>query len=274
MLTYSRLKKPNLWYENLKPSDRSLLRIICFPYAGGSASIFRKWPALFPASVEICAVQLPGRGARLGEPCFSEMPSLAEAAIEGLLSLTDQPFAFFGHSMGALLAFECSRLLAQQHGLKPQFLLVSGSSAPQLRKHQGEIHSSLPEKEFLKYVKRLNGTPPEVLETPELLRLLMPVLRADFAACETYTYVPGPAIGCPIAAFGGIRDVDVSRDSMEAWKDHAPPSAFSLSLFPGDHFFIHQAELVLVSRILHLLAPSLHCLQLRAMQLHHSFSKT
>jgi medium-chain acyl-[acyl-carrier-protein] hydrolase len=274
MFTATKLKNPNPWCEHLKPSSRALLRIICFPYAGGSASVFRKWPALFPAAIDVCAVQLPGRGTRLAEPCLAEISSLANAALQGLLPLLDRPFVFFGHSMGALLAFECARLLAQQHSVRPDFLFVSGSSAPQLRNQSKEMHSHLPEKEFLEYVKGLNGTPSEVLETPELLRMLLPVLRADFAACETYTYMPGPEIGCPIAAFGGIRDVDVHREAVEGWKEHAPSGAFSISLLPGNHFFIHESETILVGRILHVLAPLLQRLQLGAMQPPHSFSNT
>jgi len=266
MLTSSKLRKTNLWCENLKPSSRALLRIICFPYAGGSASIFRKWLGFFPESVEVCALQLPGRGTRLGEPCFSEITLMAAAALDGLLPLIDRPFVFFGHSMGALLAFECGRLLAQHNGVKPEHLFVSGSSAPQLKNQKRETHSSLPEQEFIEYLKTLNGTPPQVLQNPELLRLLLPVLRADFAACETYRYVPGPAIGCPIAAFGGIRDVDVPRDLLEGWREHAPEGAFSLSLLPGDHFFIHQSETILINRLLHVLAPLLQRLQLGVMQ--------
>lgn len=253
--------KSNLWCEDHKSSSRALLRIFCFPYAGGSASIFREWPSYFPGSVEVCAVQLPGRGARLSESCLSEITSMASAALDGLLHLIDRPFVVFGHSMGALLAFEFSRLLASRHGIKPEYLFVSACKAPQLRDRQSELHSNLPEPEFIQYVRELNGTPPEVLQHPELLQLLLPVLRGDFAACETYSYVPGPMIGCPISAFGGIRDADVARDLLEGWKEHAPQGAFSLSLLPGNHFFLHQSMPVLVNRLLLVLAPLLHRLQ-------------
>ena len=158
----------------------------------------------------------------------------------GIMPLLDKPFAFFGHSMGALISFELARLLREEQSVEPTALFISGRGAPQLES-EDPITYDMPEDEFISELRRLNGTPREVLEHPELLQLMMPILRSDFELCQTYTYTNAPPLNCPIFAFGGLQDEDVPRENLEAWRDQTT-SALTVRMFPGDHFFLHSSQ--------------------------------
>ena len=232
------------WITCRKPSPKARLRVFCFPYAGGGVSIFRAWSDSLPADVEVCPVQLPGRGTRLMEPPFTRLPPLIQALAQALFPLLDKPFAFFGHSLGALVSFELARHLRRQYAAQPVRLFISADRAPQIPNRDPAIHS-LPEGEFLVEMCRLNGTPREVLEDEELRQIMLPLLRADFAVYETYGYSTEPPLNCPISAFGGLQDHRVSRGDLEAWRDQTSVS-FSLRMFPGDHFFLNTTLPVLL----------------------------
>jgi medium-chain acyl-[acyl-carrier-protein] hydrolase len=150
------------------------------------------------------------------------------------------PWAFFGHSMGALISFELARQLRRQYGLEPVALFVSGYRAPQLAPAEPPIHH-LPDAQFVAAIGRLQGTPEAVLRHAELMRLLLPVLRADFTLCETYRYVAEEPLRCPISAFGGLQDDKVHYRELSAWRDQTQ-AAFRLRMFPGDHFFLRSAQ--------------------------------
>jgi surfactin synthase thioesterase subunit len=199
---------------------------------------------LLPERVELCLTQLPGRDSRLREAPFTRLQPLAEALCENLLLYFDKPFAFFGHSMGALIAFELARLLQRRYNCEPVHLFVSGRRAPPIPDTESPRYE-LSEPEFIAELRRLNGTPASVLDHPELMELLLPVIRADFAICQTYVYSSGPLLGCPISAFGGLEDRDVTREHLEAWRDQTS-SSFVLRMLPGDHFFINAAQPVLL----------------------------
>jgi medium-chain acyl-[acyl-carrier-protein] hydrolase len=216
------------------------MRLFCFPYAGGGALIYRNWSNNLPSSVEVLPVQLPGRGNRILDAPFTEMSALVPATAESLLPYLDKPFAFFGHSMGAIISFELTRHLRRENGPQPVALFVSGGRAPQVP-DEDPIKYNLPEPEFIEELRRLNGTPPEVLENSELLQLMIPLLRADFSLVETYEYASEPPLKCPIFAFGGLQDVDVKREQLEAWREQTT-GHFLLRMFPGDHFFFHTSE--------------------------------
>jgi surfactin synthase thioesterase subunit len=236
--------KQNPWISYRKPHTQARLRLFCFPYAGGAASIFRTWADELPPEVDVCPIQFPGRESRLTEQPFTEFTSLVQAMTRYLQPYLNIPFAFFGHSMGALISFEFARYLRQQYYLSPVQLFISGCSAPQVFDFGRRIHD-LPEPEFLQEVRQLKGTPDEVLEHPELMQLLLPVLRADFGAVETYTYTPGEPLDCMISVFGGLKDEEVSREDLEAWQQQTR-GAFNLRLFPGDHFFLHSDRALLL----------------------------
>jgi medium-chain acyl-[acyl-carrier-protein] hydrolase len=194
--------------------------------------------------VEVCPVQLPGRDSRIAEPPFADLSELVRATGTALHRYFDKPFAFFGHSMGALLAFELTRQLRAEYDLSPEHLFVSGRAAPQLERTGRPVYD-LPEDELLQELRELNGTPPEVLAHPELMKLMLPMLRADFALYDTYAYADGPPLTCPVTALGGLRDAAVPRASLQAWHEQTR-GPFSLSMFPGDHFFLHSDKILLL----------------------------
>jgi medium-chain acyl-[acyl-carrier-protein] hydrolase len=235
------------WIAGHEPNPQARLRLFCFPYAGGSASMFRIWSNALPADVEACPIQLPGRSTRLMERPFTDLSSLIQVLAQALSSLLDKPFAIFGHSLGALVGFELARQLRRQYGVSPARLFISAGCAPQIPRRGSPIHT-LPAKEFLAEVRRLNGIPKEVLEHDELMEIVIPLLRADFALYEAYVYSAEPPLNCPISAFGGLQDRKVTHRDLEAWRDQTT-GAFSLRMLPGDHFFLNTTQPLLLQMI-------------------------
>ncbi|HEU5226874.1 MAG TPA: thioesterase II family protein [Ktedonobacteraceae bacterium] len=245
----SGLSRNTLWVKCSKPNPQACFRLFCFPYAGGGASLFRNWANRLPGEVEVCAVQLPGREDRLAEPAFTRMLPLIEALASALSPyLQDKPCAFFGHSMGAFVSFELARYLRKHHThAGPLQLFVSAQRAPQLPDPEPPIHA-LPDNELIEELRDLNGTPTEILQNVEVLELTLPLLRADFAICETYHFIPGAPLLCPIFACGGIDDKDIDREKISAWREQTQGS-FTLRMFPGDHFFLHRSQTELLQAI-------------------------
>jgi medium-chain acyl-[acyl-carrier-protein] hydrolase len=238
---------PNQWLVRPRPNPRAALRLFCLPYAGGGASIFRRWAERLPASIEVCAVQLPGRENRLSEEPFTRIEPLVEALGAALRDSLDRPFAFFGHSLGASVGFELARWFRRRHGLMPEALFISGRRAPQVP--EGDpAWDELPDDEFIEELRSLKGTPPQVLAHPELMELVIPMLRADFAICKKYEYTSDAPLACPFYVFGGRDDVEIPRDYLEAWREHTS-SSFTLRILPGEHFFLQTAEALLLEMI-------------------------
>jgi acyl transferase domain-containing protein/surfactin synthase thioesterase subunit len=237
----------HLWITRPHPRSQARLRLFCFAYAGAGASMFRAWSEDLPAEIEVCPIQLPGREDRFGEPPLTRLSTL----IQRLVPLLDQelqiPFALFGHSLGGLICFELARELRKQNLPCPVHLLVSGCRAPQIPDLDLPIHR-LDDPQFLEALRRLNGTPEEVLKNPELMRLFLPALRADFALLETYFYATQAPLACPISVFGGAQDSKVSQAQLAAWRDQTLAD-FTLTMFPGDHFFLHTAQPLLLPAI-------------------------
>lgn len=246
------MKTMNPWVVRWRPNHAAALRLFCFPYAGGAASLYRTWGDRLPSYVEVCAIQLPGRGARMAEAPMKSLPDILREMSRSIRPDLDLPFAFFGHSMGAMLGIELARLLRREAGVEPAHLFVSGCRAPQLR-DTGRQTFNLPEPEFVEELRRLGGTPAEVLEHPELLGMLLPLLRADFEVCQTYRYTSDLPLACPITAFGGSED-KTGRAELEAWREQTTAS-FDMRIFPGDHFFLHGAESKILEMIAHKLSP-------------------
>lgn len=218
-------------------SERARWRLFCLPYAGGAANIYRSWLQALPEEIDVCAVELPGRGSRIKERPYTSLSLLVDSLSRALYPLLDRPFAFFGHSMGALLAFEMSRHLRRLYRLAPMHLFVSGHSAPHLPVKLYALGST--DEEMLETLKRLSGTPAEVLENPDLMELLMPVISADFTLCDTYSYLEDAPLECPISVFGGTEDKEIEQHRLEAWREHTT-GPFVLRMLPGGHFFIHS----------------------------------
>lgn len=228
------------WVACGRPTSPGRLRLFCFPYAGGAASSFSRWSDALPPTVQVCPVELPGRGRRQKEPPFTELGPLVRTEVRGILPYLDQPFAFFGHSMGALIGFEFARELRRTYGLSPAHLFVSAHRAPQLPAPDRSTRT-LADGELVARLRSLNGTSEDVLAHRELLGLVLPILRADFAVCESYTYSPEAALDCPISSFGGLKDPTASQEELEAWREQTNAS-FSLQMLSGDHFFVNTAR--------------------------------
>lgn len=232
------------WIFRANPRPDAELRLICFPYAGGSAHIFKGWDAFLPTEIEVCAVQLPGRGQRITEPPIDTLSRLTPQLADALLPYMDRPFAFFGHSMGALISFELVRTLRRQGAPLPRHLFVSARHAPHLPSARTPIHH-LPDARFMAELEHYKGTPSAVLQNRELMELFLPALRADFTISERYAYVTEQPLAVPISALGGVQDELVTRASLAAWCEHTAGS-FSSRLFPGDHFYLHSAQPLLL----------------------------
>jgi medium-chain acyl-[acyl-carrier-protein] hydrolase len=235
---------PTQWLAHWRANPQTRIRLFCFPYAGGSAAIFRTWADVLPKFIEVCPVELPGRGARLREEPVADFSKLVHLTAAGLLSFLNKPYVFFGHSLGALIAFELARYFRKQGLPEPVRLFASGHTAPDFPAVHAPIHH-LPDPEFLAELRSLNGTPEAVLANRELMELLLPILRADFAINETYVCEPDAPLNLPISVYGGLRDRDVTRESLEAWKKHTR-AEFTLQMFNGDHFFLQNNQQTLL----------------------------
>ena len=245
----------NPWLYHFEPNPKASVRLFCFPYAGGTALVYRTWAQRLPPSVEVTAIQLPGRASRMQEPLMSRLSDVVAPIASALAPFLDKPFAFFGHSMGALTSFEVARFFRRQGRELPRHMFVSGRPAPQLNSERRTLYN-LPTDELITELQQLEGTPREVLEHPELMDLMLPTLRADFSVCDTYEYTEEAPLASPITAFGGLQDSDISRRKLEAWREQTS-AAFTVRMFPGNHFFIHSHETLL----LNLLAAQLGLVQ-------------
>jgi thiazolinyl imide reductase len=245
------LYRNNSWIVTTQNNSDPCFRLFCFPYAGAGASVFREWQGLLPAGVEVCAIQYPGRENRINESPFTDIFEMIDTLTEILEKEFDVPFAFFGHSMGAKVAFEISRKITGKTEKSPGYLFVSGCRAPHLPIKR-PIHQ-LNEKDFLLALKRYAGTPDEVLNDSELMEIYLPILRSDFIADENYIYHKGAALECPIYALGGLNDEDALYDELNAWKPYTT-SNFQLKMFPGDHFFIKSKQISILRMISEIIA--------------------
>jgi medium-chain acyl-[acyl-carrier-protein] hydrolase len=226
------------------PKPGAALRLFCLPYAGGGASAYRLWGAELPSSIEVCPIQPPGREDRYSEPPFTSLTALARALARDMAPCLDRPFAIFGHSMGALLAFEIARVLRHAGLPEPRALLLAAYPAPRLSLARAPIHH-LPDPEFIDEMRRLQGTPAAVLDNRELMAFVLPILRADFQACDTYAWSPELPLACPFVVYGGTEDREVSAPALEQWHEETA-AAFDRRMFPGTHFFVQaHRELVL-----------------------------
>jgi len=224
------------WINGRRADEESKpFRLFCFAHAGAGASAYHDWERELP-DVSVYAVQLPGRESRWAERPFSNASSLVAELCEALSPLFTGAFGFFGHSMGALVAFELIRELRRKGGPCPAILLASGARAPHLPDPFRPTHT-LPDEHFVIALQAFNGIPQSVLANRDLLSLLVPVLRADLQICETYLYKDEPPLECAVSVFGGWSDPRVSRRELEAWSAHAKDGSVRLRMFSGDHFF-------------------------------------
>ena len=241
----------NPWFPKRNSGEAAQLKLFCFPYAGGTSQIYRGWEEYLPPAVELIPVELPGRLQRLREPAFVSMPDLVESLTKIMTPLVDKPFAFFGHSMGAIIAFELAKKMRSLFNRQPELLCVSGRRAPQIPSNKPTTYN-LPKDEFIAELRRIDGTPREVLDHAELMELVFPLLRADFQLIETYEYNEGAPLSCPIVAYAGQSDEEANGELMSVWQSQTT-SDFALHVLPGDHFFLRTSR----SRLLGLLSRQL-----------------
>nr|WCB70654.1 Type II thioesterase [Corallococcus coralloides] len=241
--TVLRIDTMNGWLITPRARQLAPLRLFCFPYAGGGASIYRPWAEQLPAWVELVCVQPPGRESRLRERAHTRLEALLAELVEVIRGELERPFAFYGHSMGALIAFELTRLLARRQLPLPRLVVLGGRHASHVPDDEPVRHV-LPDAELVESLREMNGIPDVALQHPEMMELVLPTLRADLELCETHPHVPGPPLPVPLCAYGGTKD-RVRQSALEAWRLHTRAD-FTLRMFGGDHFFLrsHRDEVL------------------------------
>jgi medium-chain acyl-[acyl-carrier-protein] hydrolase len=223
-------------------------RVFCLPHAGAGASAYRLWAHELPPALQLCAVQLPGRENRLGERAIDDVRTMVRELAAGLRPFLDRPFVMFGHSMGALLAFELTCELRRTGLPQPRHLFLSAHRAPHLPGDLPHVHTRSPQ-EFRAELRRLEGTPAAVLEHEELMQIAEPILRADFKLCETYAFEPVEPLDVPLSIFGGVDDTKVPEAVLQPWQQHTRVP-IRLRVLPGGHLFVQQCRTEVLSAML------------------------
>lgn len=227
------------------------MRLFCFPFGGGGASIFHNWSAAMGENIEVRALQLPGRETRFREPREKDIDSIISNIVAALAAFQDKPFAFFGYSLGSLFAFEVCRILQKQGDEMPLRLFLAALSAPQLPPPHPPI-SALDDKEFVEKVEYYYQPEGEAWNNIELRDFLLPVLKADIALYESHVYQDEAPLSCPIDIFAGEQDRATPIAEMHHWSEQTS-SEMKLHVFSGGHFFIDSALSEIQSRVSNLL---------------------
>ena len=228
-----------VWLPITRTKAKSTLRLFCFPYAGGSNTIFYHWGEHLPEWVEVIPAQLPGRGTRIREQAKESIGEIVKGIEPEIKALTRTPIALFGHSFGALIAFETARLL-HSLGQPPTLLVISASRAAHLPPTRAPIHN-LEQPDFIAELNQMGGTSKNILENTELMRLLLPTLRADFKAAETYRYTPSEKLSCPILTLASPTDPYVKISQAAAW-EQLTSNTFQIEQIPGGHHFLETSR--------------------------------
>jgi len=235
------------WTIWMHRQQNAQFRLFCFPYSGGNSSFYRGWENYFPSQIDIGAVEYPGRNNRIEEKPYTQLSSLVTILLKELHNyFLEIPFAFFGHSLGGIVSFEIAQKLVH-YDVFPSALFISACEAPQEINSVDKI-SKLAEREFVEKLRKFGNTPEEILQNEELIRLLLPTMRADFELAESYIYEVNPPLDIPIYVLGGIDDEIVSPQKLQGWSTHTT-ATFETHLFPGGHFFVRD-NLTLVSKII------------------------
>jgi medium-chain acyl-[acyl-carrier-protein] hydrolase len=233
----------DLWQWISAKSPRRLspaaLRLFCFPYAAAGSSIFRNWPDALPPVIDFIPVQLPGRESRWAEARFEDLPSLARALCAVLRPLLVEPYALFGHSMGALIVFELARELRRQELPLPTQLFVSSARAPHLPERESRLHRLSDRSLWTRVIREYGDGVDAAMLNPELASVLLPILRSDLRLCENYRPEAEEPFSFPITVYGGRRDRRITKADLQSWNVHTL-GRFRVNFFPGGHFFLHS----------------------------------
>ncbi len=217
------------------------LRLVCFPNAGAGASLFRRWATLFSDGIELHAIQLPGREDRLAQSPSRRLTDAATAVAGELAPMIDKPMVLFGHSMGAILAYETARLLEQMKSRPLAGLIISGQGAPSLQSSTQRCRYDSGDDALLADLHRLNGTPAELLADRALMAAYLPTLRADYEVLDTYQWARGARISCPVIAYSGLQDSEVTAATVAGWEQMTTAS-YVERWFEGEHFYLFDNQ--------------------------------
>jgi len=239
------LQCPSAWLTRFEPKPHASVGFVCVPFAGGGATSFRGWSAHVPANVELVALQLPGRETRLREPPLCSMAAVVEQ-VAPVLQQLDRPLVIFGHSVGAIIAFELARTLQAHDPALVSHLIVSGRGAPEIPVPSRKF--ALPDHQLRAELASYGGTPSSVLADRELMAALLPGIRADLQINETYRYEPGPRLSCPLTVLAGTLDPIVPREWVASWASHTS-GAHEMHWIEGDHFFIREQFADVIPRL-------------------------
>ncbi|MGH3165518.1 MAG: thioesterase II family protein [Trebonia sp.] len=234
-----------VWIRRYHPAPPGTIRLVCLPHAGGSASFYRPLATAMSRSATVLAVQYPGRQDRRHEALADTIEQLAEQVALALRPLTAEPLALFGHSMGAIVAFEVAQRMRHAGYPAPVRLFVSGRRAPS--RHRNEQVHCLPDGELIAELRLLGGPNSELLTVPEFTEMVLPAVRGDYRAIESYRYRTGPPLDCPVTVLVGDRDPLVTIDEARSWERHTTQIT-DLHVFPGGHFFVAE-QLATVSDV-------------------------
>lgn len=233
------------------------VRLFCFPHSGAGASVFNDWHTLAPSCIEICPIQLPGRGTSFRETPIDNIEPLIDMLLHDIVDYMDKPFAFFGHSLGALLAYELTRNIASVSHHLPIHLFISAYRAPHLP-NEGRMLHKLEHEELLAEIVALNGVPKELMKEPELVRYFMSVIRADLAVCETYVFRNSQPLPVSFTVYGGDTDPRAQSSELAPWRELCA-CEFDMKIFAGGHFYIESCRKELVDNIARALLTKRSC---------------
>jgi pyochelin biosynthetic protein PchC len=235
----------DLWVRRFHPADDAATQLLCLSHAGGSASYFFGVSKALSPEIDVLSVQYPGRQDRLREPCLTSIHDLADGLVAALEPLMNRPITIFGHSLGATLGFEVAARL-ERAGTPATGLFASGRPAPdRLRREFTHLRDDAG---LISGMKELGGTDTSLLDDEDVLAMVLPAIRGDYIAAETYTYQPGTRLSCPIYALTGDRDPKVTVEETEAWRDHTSAD-FELKVYSGDHFYLNDHVSDILNRI-------------------------
>ena len=250
---YSRdMQSPSLWFPLLRSNSEAKINLFCLPPSGGGARLFRRWAELLPKEIAVYAIQLPGRENRVREKPFDCMKELVPAVMSAMLPHTKAPFAIFGHSMGGLVAFEVARALRRAAAPEPVQLFVSATRAPHIP--DLDPHHLLPDDLLLAELRKMKGFPPDVLNSQELMEMLLPTVRADAAITETYQFEEDEPLKCALTVLEGATDDQVTREEIAAWSQYTT-AAFNHVVIRGGHDFLMSTTASVIQTVISGLTP-------------------